>query len=89
MADTVDMKEDGEVRIFDVKTRKLRLKWRINFQIDSDGVQDEIYTKVMRPQESTTTINQMTQQRYNSESSESSDSDGETPKKKFLKRLEK
>lgn len=58
------------------------------FQIDSNEEQDEIYTKLDRPQHEVQVVN-MNQERYNSESSDSSDSDGETPKKKFMKRLEK
>lgn len=87
MADTVDMKEDGEVRN--------QMFSPINFflngifsQIESDEENEDIYKKVNRPQPDVRLTNNLAQARYDSEPSQSSDSNGEAPHKKFMKRFE-
>lgn len=88
MPDTIEMKEDGEVRIWS-SIMKLKRKWRQNSKIESDEGNDEIYKKLDRPQLDVQVNNNTAQESYHSESSASSDTDGETPHKKFMKRLEK
>lgn len=68
---------------------KLRRKLSSNFQIESDEGNDEIYKKLDRPQLDVQVNNNSAQVIFHSDSSASSDTDGETPHKKFMKHLEK
>lgn len=95
MADTIDMKEDGEVGFKAVSVDYwilivilFNFNSNFNSQIESDGEVEDVYKKLDRPSEARVN-NNIDQARYYSDSSVTTDSDGETPKKKIMKRLEK